>query len=97
MDLSQCFSTITKIFSENGLSIGSFTVKCEEPINISISGNRENIKISFPKNRPKVKIHKIITMYFDVLGIHFSETGGVLELHRALDIPFKYEWIKNDE
>lgn len=97
MDLSQCFSTITKIFSENGLQIGSFAVKCEEPINISISGNKEDIKIIFPENRPRVKIKKIITMYFDVIGIHFSKTGGVLELHRALDIPFKYEWIKDDE
>lgn len=96
MDLSQCFKTITKIFSEDGFSIGSFTIKCEEPINISISGNKENLKVSFHKNLPRVKISKIVTLYFDVLGIHFCKTGGVIELHRAVDIPFKYEWLSDE-
>jgi hypothetical protein len=96
IDTNDVLQKIKSLFSEKGLQIQNATIKLENPIDVNISISDKSVKILFPKNKPSVKIKKIISFSVTLSGIDLSESGGVLEIDNFPDIPFKYDWILNE-
>tara|TARA_Y100000592_G_scaffold32562_1_gene51732 strand:- start:337 stop:630 length:294 start_codon:yes stop_codon:yes gene_type:complete len=88
---------MSSIFSEDGLKISEFTLKVQSETSIDIYKNDESITIDFQENQPTVTIKKIIKLKLTVEGIELYKDGGLLKLDRFPDIPFKYEWLENEQ
>lgn len=93
IDVKDALLKIREMFSENGLQIANVFVKIDNPADINISLFDDSVKITFTKNKPKIKIKKIISFSVNLSAINLSEYGGVLEVDHFPDIPFKYDWI----
>lgn len=91
MDLSKYIEYVSKIFSSDGLSIGMAKITCEKSCELLISSVGDlALKISFTKNKPRVKIKFIA---FSLSAIHLNDKGGVLEIDNFPDIAFTYDQI----
>lgn len=88
---------LTKMFSKEGYCHGAFCLKLEGYITIQIDETNEKFIIKFPENKPKAKIRKLVPMQTTVSGVRLGRTGGVLELDSFPDLPFRYDWIMEDE
>lgn len=88
---------MSSIFSEDGLKILDFTLKVQSETSIDIYKNDESIVIDFQENQPTVTIKKIIRLKLTVEGIELREDGGILKLDYFPNIPFKYEWLENEQ
>ena len=88
---------LSKLFSEKGYQHGAFAVKLENDITIRVYSASEGFRIKFPEKKPEAKVRKLIPLKTKVEGIRLGTTGGVLELTSFPDIPFRYDWIIEDE
>ena len=88
---------MSSIFSEDGLKILDFNLKVQSETSIDIYKNDESIVIDFQENQPTVTIKKIIRLKLTVEGIELREDGGILKLDYFPNIPFKYEWLENEQ
>lgn len=91
------FEILSKLYSDDGYEHGAFSVKIENNITIRIFKDGDNFMIKFPEERPQAKVRKLIPLKTKVDGIRLGSTGGVLELSSFPDIPFRYDWIMEDE
>jgi hypothetical protein len=91
------YQVMSSIFSEDGLKILDFTLKVQSETSIDIYKNDESIVIDFQENQPTVTIKKIIRLKLTVEGIELREDGGILKLDYFPNIPFKYEWLENEQ
>jgi len=91
------YQAMSSIFSEDGLKILDFTLKVQSETSIDIYKNDESIVIDFQENQPTVTIKKIIRLKLTVEGIELREDGGILKLDYFPNIPFKYEWLENEQ
>lgn len=97
------YQVMSSIFSEDGLKISDFTLKVHSETSIDIykgapgDVNDESIIIDFQENQPTVTIKKIIKLKLTVEGIELHKDGGLLKLDNFPDIPFKYEWLENEQ
>jgi hypothetical protein len=93
MTFDEIFKIVDQIFSDDGFSVKGFKIKCDKDTDINIKKNSTSVVVSFPKNKPRITIKKIISFSIKLSGVHFSEKGGVLELDNFPDIPFTYEQL----
>jgi|TARA_B100000085_G_C18504729_1_gene497055 hypothetical protein len=91
------YEVLSKLFSDQGYSHGAFAVKIENTITIRVYKEGTNFMIKFPEERPVAKVRKLIPLKTKVDGIRLGSTGGVLELSSFPDIPFRYDWVMEDE
>ena len=91
------FEILSKLFSKDGYEHGAFSVKIENNITIRVFRDGDNFMIKFPEERPEAKVRKLIPLKTKVDGIRLGSTGGVLELSSFPDIPFRYDWVMEDE
>lgn len=91
------YEVLSKLFSDEGYSHGAFSVKIENTITIRVYKDGANFMIKFPEERPEAKVRKLIPLKTKVDGIRLGSTGGVLELSSFPDIPFRYDWVMEDE
>ena len=88
---------MSSIFSDNGFKISNFVIKVENETSIDVYKNNNSIVIDFQENQPTITIKKIIKLKITVEGIELNEDGGSLRLDRFPDIPFKYEWLEDEQ
>jgi hypothetical protein len=93
MTLTEMFEYADKIFSDDGLTLNGITIECNPETNFKVKKNDRTISFQFSNNKPKIYVKKIIRFSLSLSGIHFSPSGGVLEIDNFPDIPFKYEEI----
>lgn len=91
------YEVLSKLFSDEGYSHGAFSVKIKNTITIRVYKDGTNFMIKFPEERPEAKVRKLIPLKTKVDGIRLGSTGGVLELSSFPDIPFRYDWVMEDE
>lgn len=91
------FEILSKLFSKDGYEHGAFSVRIENNITIRVYRDGDNFMIKFPEERPEAKVRKLIPLKTKVDGIRLGSTGGVLELSSFPDIPFRYDWVMEDE
>lgn len=93
MDTEKIFNIIHSIFSESGYKISDYGVhiKCSKNTTFNIIQNTDWLSVKFSGNRPIIDVSKFIRLSFDLVAIHFSKTGGVLEINNFPDIPFDFE------
>jgi hypothetical protein len=94
MQLSKIYDQIYKIFSKEGVSVrnGLARIILPSQYETKIDIFKDGIKISFPKEKPSLKIRLLPS--FDLEAIHLNSTGGVIEVNNFPDIPFSYEEIE---
>jgi len=85
---------IEKMFSDDGFSNGSFSIRCVSGLNLSIEKARDEVKFIFKENCPTATISKFIKLSVKVTGISLGKDGGTIMIDNFPDISFKYEWIK---
>jgi hypothetical protein len=97
--IDQAFNIARKILgSPDGYCFDNkFCVKIHGHTNISIDNQQDCVKIRFSNNRPILIIRKVLKLSLGVSGVDLREDGGTLIVDNFPDIPFKYEWIDNDQ
>jgi hypothetical protein len=88
---------LSKLFSKEGYTHGAFSVKLDNNVTVRLFREDDKFVIRFPEERPEAKVRKIIPLKTKVDGIRLGSTGGVLELSSFPDIPFRYDWVMEDE
>lgn len=91
------YKIISSILSKDGFRVSDFYLKVEQETSIDLYKKEDCICIDFQENQPTVTIHKIIKIKLSVEGIELREDGGILKLDYFPNIPFKYEWLDNEE
>ena len=91
------YKVISSIFSDDGFKISNFVIKVENETSIDVYKNNDSIVIDFQENQPTITVNKIIKLKITVEGIELSKDGGSLKLDRFPDIPFKYEWLEDEQ
>ena len=91
------YKVMSSIFSDDGFKISNFVIKVENETSIDVYKNNNSIVIDFQENQPTITIKKIIKLKITVEGIELNEDGGLLRLDRFPDIPFKYEWLEDEQ
>lgn len=91
------YEVIHAIFSKGGFKFSNFCLKVENETSIDIYKNEDTIIIDFQENQPTITIKKIIKLKLSVEGIELREDGGILKLDYFPNIPFKYEWLENEQ
>jgi len=85
---------IRDLFSEDGLTQGSFTVFADEKMQTSFNIEDDHVTIYFDDHKPEVTL-KIIKAKVD--GIKLGKNGGHVMLRNLPDIPFLYRWLQDEE
>lgn len=91
------YEFMSSLFSEEGFKVSDFTLKVQSETSIDMYKNEDSIFIDFQENQPTITIKKIIKLKLSVEGIELREDGGILKLDYFPNIPFKYEWLENEQ
>ena len=79
---------ITEVFSSDGLTIDSYTVKCESPLTTHTYVDDENVQVIFAGKKPVISVRKFITISVELEEIWLHNTGGKIKLKNFPDINF---------
>lgn len=94
MPTSDIVDYLDKLFSDDGLTIDKYIVKCDNSVQALIEKQKSGIHISFNSDKkPIVSINRKILKKFSlsVLGINFLNEKIVIELDNFPDISLPYK------
>lgn len=89
--IAQVHDSLLQLFSEDGLSVGSFVIKAQSPTDIHIVQSDKLVEIKFPNKKPKAEFTRLITLYAYVEQVNLGESGGTVKLKNFPDFRFSYD------
>jgi hypothetical protein len=91
MSIKDIQHLICQIFTQGGIQLNGFTVIGQNPIDIKVEQKFNYIQITFPNNKPKASIKKIIRLSANIESITLGEEYGSIKLQYFPEFKFQYE------
>ena len=81
---------IAKAFSEDGLVVDGYTVKCQSPLTTHLYGDDAKVQLLFGGTRPVLSVTKFITFSVELEEFYLHDEGGTIKLKNFPDINFEF-------